>query len=334
MIITIIASVLVFGLLIGIHEFGHLISAKLLGIKVYEFAIGMGAKIFSFEKGGTKYSLRLFPIGGFCNLNEDVESDSEDAFGNKKPWQRIIVLASGAIMNLVLGFVVLSILLGMPKEIVTNKVGSVIENTPAYTQGLKDGDEIIKINNTRTNLFDDIWLEMSYSDGSDINLTVKREGEKINLVITPFKEESGRYIIGYKPEYIKNSFGMTVRNSFYYSIYISKAVLFSLRDMITGKVAINQVSGPVGIVKEIGNAAKRGFESLLNLVALITINLGLFNLLPFPALDGGRIVFVLYELITRKKVSVSVEAVIHFIGMMLLLLLMFIVTFSDLGFLK
>lgn len=332
MIITIIAAILVFGLLIGIHEFGHLISAKLCGIKVYEFAIGMGVKLFSFEKGGTKYSLRLFPIGGFCNMNEDVESDSEDAFGNKKPWQRILVLASGAIMNLLLGFVILCILMGMPEEIVTNSVGDVLDYAPAYTQGLKPGDEIIKINNTRTNLIDDIMLEMNYSDGSDINLTVKREGENINLIITPYKDESGRYIIGYKPEIVQNSFLLTVRNAFYYSIYISKAVLLSLRDMVTGKVAINQVSGPVGIVKEIGNAASAGINRLLELVALITINLGLFNLLPFPALDGGRIVFVLYELITRKKVSVSVEAVIHFIGLLLLLLVMVIVTFSDLGF--
>ncbi len=332
--ITIIASVLVFGLLIGIHEFGHLISAKLIGIKVYEFAIGMGVKLFSFEKGGTKYSLRLFPIGGFCNMNEDVESESEDAFGNKKPWQRILVLASGAIMNLILGFVILCILMGSPKEIVTNGVGEVLDYAPAYTQGLKSGDEIIKVNNTRTNLIDDIMLEMNYSDGSDIDVTVRRNGEKIKLKITPYKDEDGRYIIGYKPEIKLNSFGQTISNAFYYSIYISKAVLISLRDMIMGRIAMNQVSGPVGIVKEIGNAASLGFNRLLELIALITINLGLFNLLPFPALDGGRIVFVLYELITRKKVPVSFEAVIHFIGLLLLLLVMLFVTFGDLGFLK
>lgn len=332
--ITIIASVLVFGLLIGIHEFGHLISAKLIGIKVYEFAIGMGVKLFSFEKGGTKYSLRLFPIGGFCNMNEDVESESEDAFGNKKPWQRILVLASGAIMNLILGFVILCILMGSPKEIVTNGVGEVLDYAPAYTQGLKSGDEIIKVNNTRTNLIDDIMLEMNYSDGSDIDVTIRRNGEKIKLKITPYKDEDGRYIIGYKPEIKLNSFGQTISNAFYYSIYISKAVLISLRDMIMGRIAMNQVSGPVGIVKEIGNAASLGFNRLLELIALITINLGLFNLLPFPALDGGRIVFVLYELITRKKVPVSFEAVIHFIGLLLLLLVMLFVTFGDLGFLK
>ena len=216
--ITIIASVLVFGLLIGIHEFGHLISAKLIGIKVYEFEIGMVVKLFSFEKGGTKYSLRLFPIGGFCNMNEDVESESEDAFGNKKPWQRIIVLASGAIMNLILGFVILCILMGSPKEIVTNGVGEVLDYAPAYTQGLKSGDEIIKVNNTRTNLIDDIMLEMNYSDGSDIDVTVRRNGEKVKLKITPYKDEDGRYIIGYKPEIKLNSFGQTISNAFYYSI--------------------------------------------------------------------------------------------------------------------
>ena len=135
--ITILASVLVFGLLIGVHEFGHLIAAKLCGIRVYEFAIGMGPKLFSFEKGGTKYGLRLLPIGGFCNMNEDVESEDSDAFGNKNPFQRIFVLASGAIMNLLLGFVVLCILLGMPKEIVTNRVGEVLPEAPAYTQALR-----------------------------------------------------------------------------------------------------------------------------------------------------------------------------------------------------
>ena len=332
--ITILASILVFGLLIGVHEFGHLIAAKLCGIRVYEFAIGMGPKLFSFEKGGTKYGLRLFPIGGFCNMNEDIESDEEDSFGNKNPFQRMFVLASGAIMNLLLGFLALCILLGMPKEIVTNRVGEVLPEAPAYTQGLEVGDEIVKINKTTTNIVDDIYMEMSYSDGSNINLVVKRNGEKINLTITPYKNEEGKYIIGYRPAVEKNTFGKVVRNSFYYSIYISKAVLVSLKDMITGRVALNQMSGPVGIVKEIGNAAKKGFENLLNLIALITINLGLFNLLPFPALDGGRIVFVLYELITRKKVPINAEAVVHFIGLILLLVLMFIVTFSDLGFLR
>ncbi len=333
MIITILASVLVFGLLIGVHEFGHLIAAKLCKIRVYEFAIGMGPKIFSFEKGGTKYALRILPIGGYCNMNEDVESANEDAFGNKGPWQRMFVLASGAIMNLILGFLVLCILLGMPKEIVTNRVGEVLEEAPAYTQGLKADDEIIKINKVRTNLVDDIYFEMSYADGSDIALTVLRNGEKVNLTITPHKNENGKYILGYRPKIEQNSFLKVIRNSFFYSIYISKAVLVSLKDMVTGRVALNQMSGPVGIVKEIGNAAKMGFESLLNLIALITINLGLFNLLPFPALDGGRIVFVLYELITRKKVPISAEAVVHFIGLALLLIVMLIVTFSDLGFL-
>ena len=330
--ITIIASVLVFGLLIGVHEFGHLIAAKLCGIRVYEFAIGMGPKLFSFEKGGTKYALRLLPIGGFCNMNEDLESDNLDAYCNKNPWQRMFVLASGAIMNLLLGFIVLCILLGMPKEIVTNRVGEVLQEAPAYTQGLEVNDEIVKINNVRTNIVDDIYLEMSYADGSNINLTVLRDGKKVDLTITPHKNENGNYIIGYRPLIEKNNFIKVIRNSFYYGIYISKAILVALKDMITGRVALNQMSGPVGIVKEIGNAAKMGFENLLNLIALITINLGLFNLLPFPALDGGRIVFVLYELITRKKVPISAEAVVHFIGLALLLLVMLIVTFSDLGF--
>ena len=330
--ITIIASVLVFGLLIGVHEFGHLIAAKLCGIKVYEFAIGMGPKLFSFEKGGTKYALRLLPIGGFCNMNEDLESDNLDAYCNKNPWQRMFVLASGAIMNLLLGFVVLCILLGMPKEIVTNRVGEVMMDAPAYTQGLKADDEIIKINKVRTNIADDIYLEMSYSDGSDLDITVLRDGEKVNLTITPYKYDDGSYIIGYRPKIEKNSFSKVLSNSFYYSIYISKAILVSLKDMITGRVALNQMSGPVGIVKEIGNATEKGFENLLNLIALITINLGLFNLLPFPALDGGRIIFVLYELVTRKKVPINAEAVVHFIGLALLLLVMLVVTFSDLGF--
>ena len=332
--ITVLASVLVFGLLIGVHEFGHLIAAKLCGIRVYEFAIGMGPKLFSFEKGGTKYGLRLLPIGGFCNMNEDVESEDSDAFGNKTPFQRIFVLASGAIMNLVLGFIVLCILLGMPKEIVTNRVGEVLPEAPAYTQGLKANDEIIKINMVSTIVVDDIYLEMGYSDGSDLDLTVLRDGKKVNLTITPHKSEDGKYIIGYRPKVEKNSFFKVIRNSYYYGIYISKAVLVSLKDMITGRVALNQMSGPVGIVKEIGNATKKGFENLLNLIALITINLGLFNLLPFPALDGGRIVFVVYELITRKKVPINAEAVVHFVGLLLLQLLMLVVTFNDLGFLR
>jgi regulator of sigma E protease len=327
--LTAIAAIIVFGLLIGVHEAGHLIAAKLNKVEVTEFAIGMGPKLFSFQGKETLYSLRLIPIGGYCKLTgEDEEIDSPVSFSAKKPLQRISILAAGAIMNLVLGFVALVILFAPNEKIVTTNVGAVLENAPAYTQGLKAGDKIIKLNSTDVNINADLSFFLYRNGGKDINVTVERDGKKVVLNITPH-QDNGSYYIGYTPVTIENNFWETLKYAYHYEIFTSKVVVLTLADMFTGAASVKDTSGPVGIVNEIGKAAQNGFRNVLYLLALISVNLGLFNLLPLPALDGGRILFVLIEFVFRRPVPQKYEAIVHAIGFLALLVLMVFVTFND-----
>lgn len=327
--LTFVVSIIVFGLLIGIHEAGHLIAAKLNGIKVHEFAIGMGPKLFSFSTSETEYSLRLIPIGGYCKMEgEDEESHDERAFCNKAPWRKFTVIVAGAIMNLILGFVALCILLGSSQQIVTPTVGNTIPGKPAENAGIITGDRIVKLNNTKINIHSDISFFLSRNNGEEVKVTVDRNGEKVTLFVTPY-EEDGAYYFGYHPLVENNSFISTLKQSFYTEIFISKVIFVTFGELFSGKISIKESSGPVGIVTEIGKAAKMGFMNIVYLVALISINLGLFNLLPLPALDGGRAVFCLFEMITKKKVPTNVEGAIHSIGFIILLLLMLFVTYND-----
>jgi len=327
--LTAVAAILVFGLLIGVHEAGHLIAAKLNKVEVTEFAIGMGPKIFSYQGKETLYSLRIIPIGGYCKLTgEDESVNSPVSFSEKKPLQRISILAAGAIMNLILGFVALAILFAPNEYISKPVVSEVLENAPALTQGLKPGDEIIKLNSTVVNIDSDISFFLYRNGGEDVSVTVKRGEEKVMLNITPLYD-NGTYYIGYKPQRVENTFLNTVKYSFYFEIFISKMIILTIGDMFTGLVSLRETSGPVGIVNEIGKAAQVGLKNVIYLLALISINLGLFNLIPLPALDGGRIFFVLIELVFRKPIPQKYEALVHALGFCALLMLMVFVTFND-----
>ncbi len=329
--LTLIISIIVFGLLIGVHEAGHLVAAKLNHVKVHEFAIGMGPKLFSFGKGETEYSLRLIPIGGYCQMEgENEQSEDSRAFCNKKPLARIVILAAGAVMNLVLGYVAFVIFFAPVPQFAVPEVANVIAEAPAASQGLMAGDRIVKLNHTKINIQNDITFFMSRNGDKPIDVTVERNGERLTIPITPYQQD-GEWLIGFQSKVVNNSFWETIKMAFYGEIFIMKLVLVTFGDLITGAVSLSATSGPVGIVTEIGKAAKMGFSNVVYIVALITVNLGLFNLLPIPALDGGRIVFVLIELIFRKRVPANVEGTIHAVGLMLLLLLMVFVTFQDIG---
>lgn len=328
--LTILVAIIVFGIMIGVHEAGHLIAAKLSNVYVHEFAIGMGPKIFSFQGKETKYSLRLLPIGGYCSIEgEDGNSDDERAFCNAKKINRLFILVSGALMNLILGFVVLILFYVPQKQIALPVVQSVLPNTYASEVGLLEGDKIVKMNNSPINIYPD--LKFFFFDNKDkpFDLTIERNGQKIVFEnFTPY-EKDGFYLMGINVYTAKNSFFQTVKNSFYMEFFMGKLVLYSLKELIMGDVSVKEASGPVGIVKEIGNAAKSGFVDLLYIVALITINLGLFNLLPIPALDGGRILFLFLSIILRREIPEKVESAFHATGMILLLLLMLFITFND-----
>ncbi|MBQ7953342.1 MAG: RIP metalloprotease RseP [Clostridia bacterium] len=330
--LTAIAAIAVFLVLVLVHEFGHFITAKLCGVTVNEFAIGMGPAIFKKEYKGTLYSLRLIPIGGYCAMEgEDDESEDAGAFSNKKPWQRLVILVSGALMNLLLGFILMCIIMFSSNSNYVNvpKVQEVVAESAAEEAGLQPGDKITKINGAGIETYTELKFELSRYKGGSIDVEYVRNGEKNKVYITPNQGEDGMYYIGFASKVEPLNFGGRLYHAWHYSLFYGKAILVSLFDLVTGNVGMEAMSGPVGIVSEIGKSAQMGWESLFGLAALITINLGIFNLLPLPALDGGRVFFVLVEIITRRKIPANKEGFIHFIGFALLILLMVFATWQD-----
>ena len=329
---TIILAILSFLVIITIHEFGHFITAKLFKVGVPEFSIGFGPEIFKKKKGETQYSVRLLPLGGFVRLEgEDEESSSESALGNKPVWQRMIIVAAGATLNILLGLLVYTVLYSQVSEMPLLKVDEVYENTPAY-EAVMPGDEIIAVNGGRVWYYKDFKFLINTNDaGKPIKITVKRENEKKSFNITPIPDENGVYIIGIKMATEKNSFLKCIKYGFYETFFMIKVVFYSLFMLVSGKVPLSSVSGPVGTVSVMSEAARNGLASFANLFALLTVNIGIFNLLPIPALDGGRVFFMLVELVRGKPIDPKKEGMVHFVGLVLLLLLMFIVTIGDIS---
>ncbi len=332
---AVIWTVVIFCVIIAIHEFGHFITAKLSGITVFEFSIGMGPKIFGFEKGETKYSLRLLPIGGYCSMDgEDGESSNENAFCNKSAVKRFFVLFSGAAMNLFLGLVIFMYIFSISPAQPSNIIGEVVSGSAFEDAGVCIGDEIIKMESvnfsSKIRTYNDISFFVYQNQGAETEVTVKRNGEKVTLKVTPkIMEDGGLPIYGFKPSASGKGFTDIIYLSICQSAFVVKIVLISFWQLITGTVPLSSVAGPVGIISEINTAAKMGVESVLSLAALISINLGVVNLFPLPALDGGRILFLIIEKIRRKPLSGNAEGIIHFIGFALLIIFAIIVTFSD-----
>ena len=376
---TVIAAVVVFLLLVLVHEFGHFITGKLLGFTVLEYAIGFGPVIFKKQKGETLYSVRIIPFGGFCRFaGEDGENVAEKGnFNEQSCPKRIAVLVAGALFNVILGFVLFCVITGMSDSIYTNRIQTVIPGTYLSETDIVPGDEIIKINGKKVGMYQDINLHMSEIKGDrEIELTVRRESGEVKTVsfmpslqqvkvsytddniiyeetingvsetqIIDYSqsipkdkspvgttEESSRYLIGFSPVAEKVTALNTVPHSFRMTGYVVKLLYKTVWELITGKQSMEVVSGPVGVVKEVNNAVNAGEQSfiyVLNLVALLTINLGVFNLLPLPALDGGRLLFVVIEWIRRKPVPPEKEGEVHAIGFMLLIGLMIFISYRD-----
>lgn len=335
--VTAISAILIFCIIIFIHEFGHFITAKLFKMTVHEFSIGMGPRLFGFTKGGTEYSLRLLPLGGFVRLEgEDGSSDDENAFCNKSRFARFVVLASGALMNFVLGFVIFLFIMFNQPGYVSNITGEVIENSAFAEAGIVAGDKIVKMSGdsytTKIKDYNDINLFVYKNGTNPAKITFKRDGDTFEKTIAPkYSEQDDRYLFGFRPYIEPSSFFGAFKYAYYNCVYVVKAVIMSIGDLIRGLVPASQVSGPVGIVGEIGNAAKSGLLSLLNLAALISVNLGVMNLLPIPALDGGRLLFVIIEAIRRKSIPPDKEAIVHAIGFAFLISFMLVITFFDIS---
>ena len=336
-VITIISALIIYGLVITIHEFGHFITAKLSGIKVNEFSIGMGPKIISREKGETQYSLRAFPIGGFVSMEgEDEDSEDERSFNNAPVGNRILVSVAGAAMNLLLGFIVM-LIFTCSEDVISSRTiyGFQVENSVTEASGLQAGDTILAINGRRMYCADDISYELLRVEDGSADMTVLRDGKKVELENVQFEQttyEDGTQgiVIDFIVYGVQKNFSNVIRYSFLSSISLARQVFISLVDLITGRAAINQLSGPVGIISVISTVASyRSISTMLRLLALITINLGIFNLLPVPALDGGRLFLLLFEAITKKRLDTKYEAIVNLVGFALLIGLMLFVTYND-----
>ncbi len=433
----IIIGVLIFELIIFFHEGGHFITAKKSGVKVNEFALGMGPKLFSFKKGETTYSLRLFPIGGYCAMEgEDEDSDNPRAFNNAKIWKRMIIIIAGAIMNIVLGFLLMFIIVVQQPYFVSTTVDTFEPNSYTANSGLKEGDQIIKLNNydiwnyrdfafamgtmkctevdgdslniykedctnQLTNLYITIVNDTSLTDTEAVNIysafsdkcklingtntkeetkstfeqcykdlcqvagltdytipeieiqdtrqryrtdiTVMRNGEKVELegvdfyTVKSVDSDTPEVRWDFHLQPIDKTFSTVISESFSQTVSVARMVWASLAGLVTGQFGFNEVSGPVGITTAISQVASEGLErsfldavnNIILVMVIITVNLGIFNMLPFPALDGGRFVMLLIEAIFRKPIPRKIEAGINAAGLAILFMFMIIVTFKD-----
>ena len=329
-----LVAIALFLVLIIIHEFGHFIAAKLLGVKVNEFAVGFGPKLFSKQGKETKYSVNLIPLGGYCAMEgEDEDSGDNRAFCNKKPWRRFIIIAMGAIFNLILGLVIVAITLAPQEAFNSPVVAEFKENAVSSESGLMVNDKITEVEGRK--IFSTYDLSYAFTNVKDgkIDMTVIRDGKRVELKDVAFNssEEDGIsylevdfYVYG-----IKKTVGSYIKQTFATAASYCAVVWRSLIDIIGGKYGISAVSGPVGVTAAIGSAAKVSLANLLPIMAIITINLGLFNLLPIPALDGGRLLFVLIEMIFRKPVPQKYEAAVHAAGFAVLIAFMLFITAKD-----
>ncbi len=412
-VLIIIIAVLLFLTVIMVHEFGHFIFAKLFGVKVNEFAVGMGPKILKKQGKETLYTLRLLPIGGFCAMEgEDEVSEDERAFNKKKVWQRMIIVVAGALFNIILGFIFMLILTAQEPYYASNTISEALtpvsqsdiailsdsdisfyaktgsDNTVRYFRGsynkvseeyylskiaenesYKDlfyvetdpsgdksyfygkpqeendfrvGDTILSVNGHRSLCLNDAYFAMSLDEDGVMDIELIRDGEKITIeksFVRVKTDYAGVYqtVLDFYVEPIEKTFGSVCQQTFYESLYFVRSVYISLFRLVTGQSGFNEMSGPVGIASVIGEAAEigfaesfmAGFNNILYIMALIAFNLGIINLLPLPALDGGRLIFLIIEGIRRKPVNPKYEGIVHFIGLLLFFALMIAITFND-----
>lgn len=344
----IIIAIIIFGILIAIHEFGHFTAAKLCGVKVEEFAIGMGPALFKKQKGETVYALRILPIGGFCAMaGEDEESDDPRAFTNQGFWKKFVILCAGSFMNLVLGIVLILIMYAGAQAFVTPTIDHFMDGCPYEgAEAMQPGDTFYSIDGQRIYLVSDVSSFLIRGDGV-YDIVMLRDGEKVELkdfalttkTYAEYADEGPKY--GFVFGYTEATFGAKLEYTWDTTLEFSRLVWLGLGDLINGRVGLKDMSGPVGIVdmmNEVGQqaeSAKAAADNLLYISAFIAVNLAIMNMLPIPALDGGRvflmIVTVIIEAVSRKKLDPKYEGYIHLAGMVVLLGLMALVMYNDIA---
>lgn len=340
---SIVFAILIFSVIVIVHELGHFLLAKANGIEVFEFSLGMGPKIISRQIGETLYCIKLLPLGGSCTMGEDGEEEDgtgvvKGNFNEKSVWARMSVIAAGPIFNFILAFLFSIILVagaGYDKPV----IGEATENYPAAEAGLQAGDTIVKMNQRSIHLWREVTVYNQFHQGETVELTFERDGKKHTVTIEPKKEaESNRYIMGlYGSGKSKAGILDSVRYGAYNVKYWIVTVVESLRFMITGQVSLDDMAGPVGIVNVVGDTYRQSvpngsytvFLNMLNIAILLSANLGVMNLLPIPALDGGRLVFLIIEAVRRKRIPPEKEGIFHFVGFVLLMGFMLVIMFND-----
>ncbi len=337
---NIILALLIFSIIILFHELGHFSLAKLNGVKVNEFCLGLGPTLFGITKGETKYSLKCLPFGGACMMEgEDEASADERGFNNKTIPQRFAIVAAGPVFNFIMAFVFSLILVasvGFDRPVLTD----VMEGYPAQEAGMQAGDEITKLGNKRIHLYREVSIYTYFHEGETVEVTYKRDGKTYETTLIPkYDEESARYLFGFygSSARTKGTVLETLRYSVYEVKYWIVSTIESLGQLVTGHVSVNDLSGPVGIVKTIGDAYTEAkpeggflvFLNMLNICILLSANLGVMNLLPIPALDGGRLVFLIVEAIRGKRLDPDKEGAVNFVFLMALMVFMVVIMFND-----
>ncbi len=331
---------IVLSVVILFHELGHFLFAKKNDIKVNEFSLGLGPTLFGFQKGETKYSVKALPFGGACIMEgEDDESSDSRSFQSKSVWARISVVFGGPLFNFIMAFICAVIMLGS-FGYVKPELSSVMNGYPAQEAGLRSGDEITSIDGRSVHFYKEVTLYTMMHPGKQIRVSYKRGEKNYTTTITPkYSQKEGRYLMGFTSDgrmTKTGSFG-TMKNAALEVKYWIQYTFGSLKMLVTRQVSVKQMTGPVGLVKSMGdsiatsgpNALKYSVLNILIFIILLSANLGVLNLLPLPALDGGRLLFLIIELIRRKRIPQDKEAVVHFIGIVLLFALMIVIMFQD-----
>lgn len=337
---NIILALVIFSIIILFHELGHFLLAKYNDVKVNEFCLGLGPTLVGFTKGETKYSLKLLPFGGACMMEgEDEDSADDRSFNHKTVWQRFSIVAAGPIFNFIMAFafsLIVVACVGFDRPVLTD----VMEGYPAQEAGLLPGDEIVKLGSKRIHLYREVSFYTYFHAGEPVEVTYQRDGQKYETVLTPmYDKESGRYLFGFygAAGRTKGNVLQTIQYGVYEVKYWICTTVESLGQLITGHVSVNDLSGPVGIVKTIGDTYTQTRSegmfyvmlSMMNMCILLSANLGVMNLLPIPALDGGRLVFLIIESVRKKRFDPNKEGALNFVFLMLLMVLMVVIMFND-----
>ncbi len=331
MFLYIVAAIVAFGVLILIHELGHFTLAKLNDVMVEEFSIGMGPKLFGIKKGETLYAIRLFPIGGYVKMLGDEEASNDPrAFNNKSSLRRLSIVAAGPIMNLILA-VLLYCIVGSASGVILPQVNQVLKNSPAEKVGIQKGDELLKVNGSSVLTWDDFAIYVALAKNKPVQISVKHNGNIENFTVKPMYDNAEkRYLIGISPSFIAHpNIIQSVSNGFKQTITMINEVYLSFKMLFSGEASANDIGGPVTIIKMTGAAAEAGLIQLLSFTAFLSTQLGILNLIPFPALDGGFVFLYLFQIISGKKVDDNKVGLVNTIGFTILMALMVVVVLKD-----